>query len=202
MTEKREDRTEFTLPRTTNPMVLRTDFSDESAWQSLCRAIEEPQTEDDFRAIVEFISDPRFDGVTIGQLLAVDHNSCDRRFMFVADHNALTGTEHPILVIDLDQEYGEFGRTFRVIPSEMWSVENKLSLANMDFSEFADNTVCSGVSSRCFRASPNRLKTDVFCHEWGRGNQPQASSVCERRLGYRSTIRRFCPVRATEGAAR
>jgi hypothetical protein len=34
--------------------------------------------------------------------------------------------------------FEEPGRAFRLIPSEMWAVENNLSIANMDFAEFAD----------------------------------------------------------------
>jgi hypothetical protein len=47
----------------------------------------------------------------------------------------LSHPEHPILVVALREERS---RTFRVIPSEMWSVENNLSISNMDFHEFAD----------------------------------------------------------------
>jgi hypothetical protein len=39
------------------------------------------------------------------------------------------------LVVDLDETPG---RTFRVVPSEAWGVENSLSLANMGFEEFAE----------------------------------------------------------------
>jgi hypothetical protein len=62
--------------------------------------------------------------------------------MFVVDRTALSHGDQPILVMDL---YAEPGRTFRVIPSEMWSVENNLSLANMDFAEFADSTDADGI---------------------------------------------------------
>jgi hypothetical protein len=34
--------------------------------------------------------------------------------------------------------YAEPGRTFRVIPWEVWSAENNLSIVHMDFSEFAE----------------------------------------------------------------
>jgi hypothetical protein len=50
--------------------------------------------------------------------------------------------EHPVLALDL---YSDPGRTLRVIPSEMWGVENNLSLANMDFEEFADAVDKDGV---------------------------------------------------------
>ena len=37
------------------------------------------------------------------------------------------------------------GRTFRVVPSEMASVENNLSLANMDWKEFAEQVDPDGI---------------------------------------------------------
>ena len=46
--------------------------------------------------------------------------------------------------------YEEPGRTFRVIPAEIWSVDNNLSIANMDFAEFADAVEPDGV----FRGFP------------------------------------------------
>jgi hypothetical protein len=55
--------------------------------------------------------------------------------------------EHPILVVDL---YTEPGRSFRVVPAEVWGIENNLSTANMDFAEFADEADADGV----FRGFP------------------------------------------------
>jgi hypothetical protein len=39
----------------------------------------------------------------------------------------------------------EPGRTFRVIPSEVWGIENNLWLANMEFAEFADSVDPDGI---------------------------------------------------------
>jgi len=75
-------------------------------------------------------------------LLALDPKESGHFFMFVVDHTALSHAEHPILVIDLNDEVG---RAFRVIPSEMWGVENNLSISNMDFYEFADNADADGI---------------------------------------------------------
>jgi hypothetical protein len=50
-------------------------------------------------------------------------------------------------VVDL---YAEPGRTFRVVPRETWAVENNLSIANMDFAEFADRADPDGI----FRGFP------------------------------------------------
>jgi hypothetical protein len=46
----------------------------------------------------------------------------------------MTAAEHHLLVIDLAREPG---REFRAVPSAIQSIENNLSIANMDFAEFA-----------------------------------------------------------------
>ena len=135
------------IPQTKNALVLRTDFSDAAAWGAICEAIRAPVGE--FRAYVDFISDPEYDGITTEQLLSLIPHNLHHTFIFVVDRHALSHADYPILVVDL---YTEPGRTFRVIPSEMWGVENNLSIANMDFAEFADNVDQDGVF-RGFRAS-------------------------------------------------
>jgi hypothetical protein len=126
-------------------LVLRVDFSDEAAWDSICKAIQEPVGE--FQAYVDFVSDLAFRGMGVQELLTLNVKRLNRSFMFVVDQIALVHPDHPILVIDL---LNEPGRTFRVIPSEMWGVENNLSIANMDFAEFADFVDQDGV----FRGFP------------------------------------------------
>ncbi|HLF89873.1 MAG TPA: hypothetical protein VI451_13065 [Anaerolineales bacterium] len=46
--------------------------------------------------------------------------------------------------------YEEYGREFRAIPSQIQGIENNLSIANMDFEEFADSVDEDGV----FRGFP------------------------------------------------
>lgn len=69
--------------------------------------------------------------------------------MFVVDRTTMTHEEHPVVVLDL---WHEPRRTSRVIPSQMWRVENNLSIANMDFFEFAkavgDDSVFRGFPKR------------------------------------------------------
>jgi hypothetical protein len=120
------------LPITENALVLRTDFSDDAAWQRVCAAIGEPVG--DFRAYVEFLSDPDFEGVTADQLVSVHSADYPHVFAFLIDRITLNKPEHPILVVDLLERPG---RTFRVVPSQSWVVENNLSIANADFSDLA-----------------------------------------------------------------
>lgn len=134
------------LPKTENSMLLRTSFSDDAAWASLCVALKQP-SEEGFTASLDCISDPAFDGLTVAQLVASSPKGGDRRFAFIADRTTLTDADRPIIVVDLDDDPG---RTFRVILREMWSVENNLSIANMDFRDFANSVGPDGV----FRGFP------------------------------------------------
>jgi hypothetical protein len=52
-----------------------------------------------------------------------------------------------VLIVEMNEEPG---RSFRMVPREAWSVENNLSIANMDFSDFAYNVDKDGV----FRGFP------------------------------------------------
>jgi tetratricopeptide (TPR) repeat protein len=130
------------IPVTENSLALRTDFSDEAAWKALCKTIQEPDNEFGFEANVDFVNDSKFDGVTAEQLLALLSDDSALSFAFIIDHIALTQPDHPILVIDLQDEPG---RTFRVVVSALWEVENNLSIANMDFEDFINTLDKNGI---------------------------------------------------------
>lgn len=133
------------IPDTDNPLVLRTDYTDDVAWETLSEVVQAPVGE--FRAYVTLVSNPSCRGLTVAQVLELLPAAFRHNFVFVADETAIRDSEHPVLVIDLQEEPG---RTFRVIPSEMWGVENNLSIANMDFQDFVDYVDLDGV----FRGFP------------------------------------------------
>ncbi len=131
------------LPDTPEALALRTDFSDEDTWRAICEAISAPSPGDGFLANVTFVDDRAFEAAAVADLIAAAAAASQyRTFMFVADDVTMHDADHPVLVIDLADQPG---RSFRVIPSEMWSVENNLSLANMDFDEFADAVDAAGI---------------------------------------------------------
>jgi len=130
------------LPKTNFSLLLRTDFSDDSAWKNLCEAIEIP-SEEGFLANLDYINEPSYDGLTVDQCLALVAESGEYiTFIFLADSVTLTHPEQPILVIDL---YDKIGETFRVIPREIWGVQNNLSIANKDFYSFVENVDLDGI---------------------------------------------------------
>jgi hypothetical protein len=129
------------LPKTDDTLLLRSDYSDDARWRELCRLVEAPSA-DDFRANLTFVEHPELDGKSVAELMAIVEGGGYRSFFFIADHEAIGGREHAVLVVDLADQRG---RTFRVLPTEMWAVENNLSLANMDFEEFADSVDSEGI---------------------------------------------------------
>lgn len=122
-------------------LVIRTDFADDAAWEAVCAVIEAPDTEFGIAPDVVCLSDPGYAGLTVEQITAiVPHGPL--RFMFIVDQLALTHPEHPILVVDLGREPG---RSFRTIPSEVWSIDANLSFANIDFFEYAAAVDADGI---------------------------------------------------------
>ncbi len=135
------------LPDYDYSLVIRTDFSDDAAWEQLCTAIQEPQTEHQFQASVECISDIACAGLAPEMVASELPPGSQRSFVFLADSETISQPDYPMLAVDL---LDEPGRTFRVNPSEIWGVENNLRLANMDFADFADSVDPDGV----FRGFP------------------------------------------------
>lgn len=140
-------------------LVIRTDFANQREWARIQSAITEPQTDEKFVAYVDFVDDRAHEGLAVSRLLELVPDDANHTFAFLVDTLALTHPEHPILVVNLydyveghgDEGKGSrYGTTFRVVPSEMWSVQNNLSLANMDWEEFADRVDDDGV----FRGFP------------------------------------------------
>ena len=142
-------------------LVIRIDFSHSQEWEEIQVAIAEPQTEEGFAALVTFVDDRAFENITPQQLVEMVPADSDHVVAFLVDAETLTHPDRPILVVNLDddveddedededvEEQGkgpQYSVTFRVVPSEMWSVQNNLTIANMDWEEFADNVDGDGI---------------------------------------------------------
>jgi hypothetical protein len=137
---------------TWGPLLVRTDFSDERAWDSLCEGIRTESVEG-FLAAVDIVNDQSYSNMTSAELrgLLPDHGR-GPYFFFVADHDAIASAGHPILVVPVPYPEPEFSgwneverAEFRVIVTKLWSVENNLSISNMDWADFAGNVAEDGV---------------------------------------------------------
>lgn len=136
------------LPDPENAPVLRTDFSDQASWEKICEEIQEPVGIFRFRANVEFLDDMEYVGMSTNELLELLPHDYNHNFIIIVDRAAVSLPEHPLLIVDL---YERSGHEFRAIPSTIQSIENNLSIGNMDFEEFAEAAGEDGV----FRGFPN-----------------------------------------------
>jgi hypothetical protein len=101
---------------------------------------------DGFQANLEIVNDRVFATADPINLAVAAGGGSDHALLVIADARTMLEAEMPLLCVDLVP----FGRQFRVRPDELWSVENNISLANMDFAEFADAVDPDGV----FRGFP------------------------------------------------
>lgn len=129
------------ITKTKEALVLRTDFSNEELWKIVCEEIEAPEPEEGFQAYVTFLSDPQYKDISADKVITLIDPE-EHWFVFVVDKVTLNNSEHPILCIDFQEKLGNM---FRLIPSQMWGVENNLSICNMEFSDFADNVDSDGI---------------------------------------------------------
>lgn len=133
------------LPATANPLVLRTDFSNQGAWDTICATIQAPtQTPwgEVFHAYVHFLDNVEYAAISKEQVLELIPEGYEHTFIVIADEAASSPPDYPLLVVDL---YEERGREFRAPPSQIQSVENNLSIANMGFEEFAEAVDSRGI---------------------------------------------------------
>ncbi|WP_088890426.1 DUF6924 domain-containing protein [Leptolyngbya ohadii] len=135
------------LPNSENALVLRTDFSDDVVWEKICEAIQQPDPVLGFQAYVEFLDDRQYECISVNELPALLPSGPNYLFMFIVDRITVAHSEHPVLVLNLETRPAQ---TFRTIPSQMWAVENNLSIANMDFEEFTNAVDSDGI----FRGFP------------------------------------------------
>jgi hypothetical protein len=116
---------------TENVPFIRTDFSDQLLWRQIVSAVQ-MENSDGFFAVLDIIDRTEFEAALPEELIQSLPKANKHSIIFIADDVTLKQNDNPILCVSTDDQ----GRTFRVIPSEIWSVENNLSLSNMDYSDF------------------------------------------------------------------
>lgn len=126
------------LPETLCVPVVRGDFRDDGLWEQLKYEILSP-TDEGFGASVEFVEDRALAGLGEADIAARYPRAYPDRYqhpvLFVVDALTVSMPEHPLLVVNLN-ERDEAG-PFRTLPRQVQGIENNLSIANMDYFEFA-----------------------------------------------------------------
>lgn len=123
--------------------LIRTWFGSDESWQHLIRLVETPSPEG-FLSNVVLIDDHAYEGMTALDLRA-QHKHTGEDASFIADMRTLTEPDSPILAVwtssfeyDASDVCESQLRPFRVIPSQLWSVEANINIANMDWWDFLE----------------------------------------------------------------
>lgn len=126
---------------TTAPFLIRTYFIGGTDWNDLTEKFL-AKYELGFSANLKVIDNPNNENLSIDQIIKSLPEGHPFDILFVADSLTFTQSDNTVLCVDL---FDEPGRFFRVIPSELWSVENNLSIANMDYLDFYENCDENGI---------------------------------------------------------
>lgn len=93
----------LSLPSSESSLLVRTDFTDDAAWQRV-RSAALAESVDGFRGYVTVIDDRAYDGASWADVCqAATAGGEHAAVLFIADHSAL-GEDHPIQVLDLSRE--------------------------------------------------------------------------------------------------
>ena len=131
------------LPESEDALVLRTDFSDDDTWEAIRDEVGMPVGVLGFRANVRFVDDRAYDSVPTEEVPGLFRAGSSHSFVIIADRVTMTHPDHALLVLDLLEE--STGGEFRAVPSAVQSIENNLSIGNMDFDDFATAAGDDGV---------------------------------------------------------
>jgi len=127
--------------------IVRTDFSDDHAWQTAWRDITTPREywDDDVTLDASLVARPEFEdwaGEELATLLSAHIGGC--ALLFVVDAVTLASAEHPVLVLEADPDR-ERPRFFRAVPHALVDVSIQLSIANLDWEDFSDHVDPDGI---------------------------------------------------------
>ncbi|GLY19671.1 hypothetical protein Kisp01_66850 [Kineosporia sp. NBRC 101677] len=153
-----------TLPMTEDHLVIRTDFSDPSAWAAVQADLAQKWGEE-FEIYVEIIDDPAYDGLGPEKFLTMAPADYPHTIVVLADSVTMTTPDRLLLVVSLEEsdeeweaslrrlgqwdeetaaggrgwenEWPQRGGVFRSTAPGIGAITANLSVANMDLWEYA-----------------------------------------------------------------
>jgi hypothetical protein len=146
-----------------NPWVIRISFSNPQVWTRIKTLVAAPQLDTvsgmEFSANVRFIEQPAFADLSCHDIVRSLPAEYPGFVVFVVDEQTIEHQEHPLAVIGFapqGDKSADFARKpsqtpdqdikyFRATPSAIQSIENNLSIANMDFEDFVNAVGKDGV---------------------------------------------------------
>ncbi|MQY28331.1 DUF6924 domain-containing protein [Nocardia aurantia] len=130
------------LPQVDSPLLVRTDFSDDSAWQALLAVVDAPSAAG-ARANTHIVDDAAYTDLTAAQVVEQAPAGRLGELLIVADKTAVTAPDMPLLVIHRPGTPDHEG--LRVVAAQLGSVANAVTGATREWDEIADAADDEGV---------------------------------------------------------
>lgn len=127
------------LAQMENTPLVRLDFSDEDAWVAVLARVRQ-LSHDGFTANVQIVEDAALAVRDASDLAAEARTNSALSLCVFADRTTMAGRDHALLCIDLHSL-----SSLRVVPEALWSIENNVSIGNMDFTEFVGAAGADGI---------------------------------------------------------
>jgi len=127
-------------------LIIRTDFSDEPAWQSLCTELSRPWGDGDYEPVVHIVDDPAWSGAMAHDVVAAVSVDEDLSVVFLADRTTMGDRDHALLAVavltrdecESDEEFEAYSGSVRAVPAGIHDIHANLSIGNLDFADVAD----------------------------------------------------------------
>ncbi|MEU8712418.1 hypothetical protein [Streptomyces sp. NPDC048663] len=133
-------------------LIIRTDFSDETAWQGVQAALLAPWSAGGYEPHVHVIDDPAWDGAAAGDVIAAVSTDEDLSVVFLADSVSMQDRQQSLLAVavltrdecDSDEEFEAYSGSVRTLPTAIHDIHANLSIANLDFADVAEAARADG----------------------------------------------------------
>lgn len=132
--------------RSPTPLLIRTFFADQQAWENLVTTLRTPSGFDGAETVADLtiIDDPSFADMSVEQLRSWVESS-EHGYFYVADETAHTADEQLLLIVDLTAGDSEPAEA-RCVAADLWEIDVNVSIGNMFISDFLDEDgVCRGM---------------------------------------------------------
>ncbi|RCV53798.1 DUF6924 domain-containing protein [Marinitenerispora sediminis] len=124
-------------------LIVRTDFSDDAAWETLLATVYRPGDGgpiDDFGDYIDVVDDPVFEGATPEQVMAVLREWGE--VVLIADGATMRDPGHRVLAVPLE---GRIGCAFRLDPDKVGTMVANLSIGNQDVEDYMDDETLKAI---------------------------------------------------------
>ncbi|MFJ9773938.1 DUF6924 domain-containing protein [Kitasatospora sp. NPDC101157] len=127
-------------------LIIRTDFTDDTAWRAVCAESSRPWGDGDCASAVHIVDDPVWAGAAPDDVIAAVSADPDLSVVFLADRITMRDHDHALLAVavltreecESDEEFEAYGGSVRTVPAGIHDIHANLSIANLDFADVID----------------------------------------------------------------